>query len=140
MKLLSLLTFILIFSSINGYSQVEDNFYFMGMDRDEILNSKLQKNERIYSGNYNELAYAMDDETAYWFYFDENNECFMFIIKKNVSFFETALLILGSDFPKRKKGGEINFFWNSRMMAALISHEDYIDIVYQKVLPELLKQ
>ena len=134
------LLLLMIFSFGISYSQQEDNFNFMGIDRTSILESELQKYERIYSGNYNEVAYAIDDNTAYWFYFDKNNNCNMFIIKKNKEFYDRAILMLGSDFPNKKIAGDLYFFWNSRMMATILKQTDHINIVYQKVSSQLLKQ
>lgn len=138
MKILYLLIG-LFFISQNIFSQKEDNFLFMGMDREIILGSEFKKYERIYTGDYNQIGYAIDDETAYWFYFNENNKCKMVIIQKNLEYYDRALLILGSEFPKKKKGDKYYFFWNSRMMATLAKEEDYINIAYQIVFPELLE-
>lgn len=138
---LFLLSLLLYNFSINySYSQQEDHFDFMGLDRSSLLNSAFQKNQRIYSGNYNEVAYAIDDNTAFWFYFDENDTCNMFVIKKNKEFYERALLMLESDFPNKKIGGDLYFFWNSRMMATILKQKDHINIVYQRVSPQLLKK
>ena len=133
-----LLLMLLVFNTF--YSQQEDNFNIIGTDRKNLLKSAFQEHERIYTGNYDEVAYAVDDTTAYWFYFDENDNCKMFSIKKNKEFYDDAVLMLGIVFPNKEIKRDLYFFWNSRMMAVIFKETDHISIVYQKVSPQLLKQ
>lgn len=132
-----ILLIIFIFIPLINFSQSEDYFEWMGIDRQEILNSEFKKYERIYTGNYNELLYGVNEDTAISFGFDENNKCNMVIIKKKKKFYNDIILMLGSKFPN-KNIGDIDFFWNSRMMVAIIKEEEIINIVYQKVSQKLL--
>jgi hypothetical protein len=140
MKLTKLLLFVLIiFLSNNLLAQDEDYFAFMGASKADIL-KVYSEDKRIVNGEYYELAFSMNSDTDFHFYFDSNLLCNKVIVQKSLNDFENAKLILSGDFPKQGQGNDTFFYWNSKMMATLMKLNKSIIIAYEKVRPELLKK
>jgi len=132
---------VLLFISViqNALAQSEDHYEFMEASRTSILKT-FTNLERIYTGDYKQLVYNGEDDTKFYFYFNDENKCYMFLILKETDFLERAKITLSSTYPNKKDTGDIIFFWNERMMCSLLIDEDNLKIVFQKVLPELLNQ
>jgi hypothetical protein len=142
MNVIRILFFAIILTvSTNTQAQDEDYYIFMGQSKSEILKSDITESERIVTGKYYELGFAMSEDDALFFYFDKNLLCDRIgIIQKDFNNYDRAKLILSSDFPRKGQGNDSFFYWNSRMMATLLKEKDRFMIIYQKAFPELLKK
>ena len=138
MQKTALFLILLFFNTSISFSQEDGDFYaFMGAQRTVLLN-QFKEYERVYTGDYNQLYFKINDNTKISFYFNEASKAYMFTMLKDKEFYDKAKFNLNSVFPNKKDTDDI--YWNTRMMALIIIEKDNIILVYKEVAPELLKQ
>lgn len=133
MKSIKFLVMFLLLLNVNNLNAQDNDFFeLMGKQKSEILKSSWGEYEKIITGDYYKIGFAPKEDISMFFYFDNDLKCTSFRIQKNITKLENAKLILSSDFPNKGTKDGMLFYWNSRMLATIVTDETTFVVIYKK--------